>query len=731
MQKSFLTLLIFFLSLGHSLALEIKGKVITREGNPVAEAVVIHGLSQKKTSTNSRGEFFLELPEADLIKLKIIHPDYYEQEIYVFSQDFSKEIKVTLVPYIRQREEVVVTALRYPEPSSSIPAAETVIPREALEERMAPNLTSGLLNTPGVSSTGSGGFSVVPNIRGLARRRVLIMVDYARITSDRRTGPNASFINPGDIEKVEVLRSPSSVFYGSDAIGGVIHIITKKPLLKKGIDGKISMNYGTINQEKGLGFSLQTARGKTGFYLSFQGTDAQNYSSPLGEVLQSQFTAASIFGKISYQTEKREIHLSFLGARGFDIGKPNQDASTNPTWYPHESQNLIQLQWFEKKVGGEGDLSFQLYLNPNFLETKKEKLSTYKTKESFSRNQSLDFGFQVSYGKKFGQNFRLKGGADVFGRHGTKAKNMNTYFDSSGNVEETIEELPFTEGKRQDWGFFLSFDYSGLRKLDLVGGVRFDLLQMKANPGDAPESQESEHNTWTGFLGASVELSDVIVAFANLSRAYRAPSLSERFYTGITGRGIVIGKPDLEPESSLNLDVGLKFIHKRYFAALYLFHYRIDDMIERYRSSEKIYTYGNVERGQIQGLELELECFPMPGWKIFGNFYSFRGKSKLTDNPLNDIPPSRLFVGTRFWRGHFWAEINGSFHQEKQNPGPAEISIPGYEVVNIQTGYFLRSDLRFYVSISNVLNSMYIARPDPDSMESPGRNFTLGLTFTF
>lgn len=731
MRKILFLILVFFLSLGLAYSIEIKGKVLTQEGKPVVEAVVLHRLSQRETLTDAQGFFSLDVHEAKKIKLEIIHPDYMEQEIVLTRQDISKKIMIKLIPYIRQKEEIVVTALRYPEESTSVPAAETVIPRETIEEKMAPNITSGLLNSPGVSTIGSGGFSVVPNIRGLSRRRVLIMIDNARVTSDRRTGPNASFVNPADIDKIEVLRSPSSVFYGSDAVGGVIHIFTKKSSMRERIEGKINMKYGTINQEKSLGLSIQGNKGKTGFYLSIRGEDAENYSSPLGKVLQSYFTSTSLFGKISHQTEKREIHLSFLGARGFNIGKPNRDSSTKPTRYPRENQNLIQLHWLEKKVGSGGDLSFHLFFNPNFLETRKEKIENYKSKESFSRVQSLDFGFQFTYGKKLGQKFRLKAGADFFGRFGVKAENKDTYFDPEGEVEEIIEQLPFTEGSRQDWGLFLSFDYAGIKNLDLVSGLRFDFLHMKAIPGNNSPSQKNRHSAWTGFLGASAKLSEEIVAFANISKAYRAPSLSERFYTGITGRGLVMGKLDLKPETSLNFDAGVKFIHKRYFVGLYFFHYRIDDMVERYLVEEKTYTYGNVERGKIRGLELEVEYYPISGWRIFGNLYSFRGRSQVTQSPLNDIPPFRFFVGTRIWKGHFWSEINAHFQQRKRDPGPAEISIPGYGTVNIQAGYLLASSLRLYLSISNLFNKIYIAIPDPDSMEAPGRNFVLGLRYAF
>ena len=162
---------------------------------------------------------------------------------------------------------------------------------------MPANVAEGLSATPGVAALGSGGFSLVPSVRGLARRRVLYLIDGARLSSERRTGPNASFISPEDVDRIEVLRSPASVLYGSDAIGGVIHILTREPELRPGIRGRINARYGTVNAEKGGGFSLEGANGATGFLLSFQGVDADDYASPSGRVLQSRFAQGSLLGQ--------------------------------------------------------------------------------------------------------------------------------------------------------------------------------------------------------------------------------------------------------------------------------------------------------------------------------------------------------------------------------------------------------------------------------------------------
>jgi len=738
MQKFIYFIFVFLLSTIQALAIEIKGKVLNLGGSPVAQAEVLHRPSGVKSLTDAEGLFTLIVPDETRIRLEINHPDYVEQEVILTEKNLQKRIVITLIPYIVQREEVVVTAMRHPESSASVPAAETVVLTEILEEEMHPNITEGISSLPGVSSMGAGGFSLVPNIRGLARRRVLILIDNARVTSDRRTGPNASFVDPKDIERIEVLRSPSSVLYGSDAIGGVIHILTKKPSMQDGLNGRINAKYGTVNREKGGGVAFEGSRKNTGFYLSFQANDAENYSSPSGEVLQSQFTQGTLVGKISHVTDKREVFFSFFGSRGHDIGKANQLSLTQPTWYPKENQNYFQIHWNEKGLGKEGELAFQAYFNPNFLETIKEtydEATGDKTEESYSKIQSLNFGALLSYRKKIGEHFRLSGGLDFYGRSSVESSTKDTDYDAFGNVTNELEQKPFSEGNRKDLGVFFSADYSGIRNLDMIGGFRWDYIRLEALPGDTPPSAESEYRAWTGFLGGSFKLTDEIVLFANIAKAYRAPSLNELFYSGITGRGMIIAQPDLRPETSFNLDGGVKFIFKRLFTGFYLFYYEIDDLIERYMIDpvERIRTYGNVEQGRLSGYELEVEYYPIPKWKLFGNIYSFKGKSKVTGEPLNDIPPSRLFLGTRVWFGRFTTEINATLQLRKDDMGPDEMlfDLPGYEVVNLKASYYYNKSFRFYLLLSNLMDRAYLARPDADAVEEPGRNLIFGMSYSF
>ncbi len=709
----------------------IKGRVLSPSGLPVSRAEVTFVNLSISTLTDGEGNFRLDIPPTERkLKFRIKHPDYFEQEFQVNRPAPGQAINFILTPFLSQKEEVVVTATRFPEPLVSVPAASSVVSPVTIEEKLPAHITDIVQEAPGISSLGSGGFSIVPSIRGLARRRILLLVDGARLSSDRRTGPNASFINPEDLARIEVLRSPSSVYYGSDAIGGVINFLTYNPPAEDHFRVNGSLKYGTVNDEREINLAFSGASHGLAYYFSLRNDRADNYRAPSGEIPLSFFTQSSLFGKLVKYSDKREISLSFLMGRGNNIGKPALNSDSRPTWYPRENQNLLQLEWKEKSFGPGTQLKFHFYLNPNFLETRADRIqNSVKTQESFARTESTDFGLQLALECNLRSGLRLNTGADLYGRTKARAHNEYLNFDSAGNLTESIEEYPYTGGRRTDSGLFLTLDYSGLTGLDIVGGLRLDFLNSRAETGG--QFLATRNETLTGFLAASYQLFKRVTLFANYSRAYRAPDLNEKFYTGITGRGFIIANPDLKNESSQNIDAGLKITGRRFFLGFYAFSYSIDNLVERYLIGYQLYTYGNVEQGRIRGLELEWEYFPVAGLSFFGNCFLYNGQSRVSGSPLNDIPPERLIVGGRVWLNRLSFEVSSYLQAEHNNPGQAEIAIPGYGLLNLRATYNLNRWLRLYFRINNILNKEYLARPDPDSRVEPGRNLLFGLSFAY
>ncbi len=727
MRKAIIFFLFFILFFAGSLfSAKIRLKVLTANGNPVENAEVkIYGLV-KVCITDENGECVLEIEETKPVRLRISHPLHYEKEL-IFRFPLKEEgFKIVLNPLIMQREEITVTATRYPELSLKIPVTEKVLTKNVIEEKGDPTIEQILTGISGVSSIGSGGYSKVPAVRGIARKRLLFLVENARVFSDRRTGPNASFVDPEEIERIEIVKSPLSVQYGSDAMGGVIQTLMKN-FPEKGIEGRLNLKYGFNGEEKKGGLQIGKRFGKKGVFLSVNFVDAEDYSSPQEKISMSHFSRINTFLRFGHKDGNRDLNFGFLLSRGIDIGKPTIDSLTAPTYYPRENHNLVFFNWREKglKIG---EFFIHFSFNPNFLETLTESLMVYKSGETFARTESIDHSFQASFSRELFEKIKISFGLDSFLRNNCNAINIYRNFSEKGELISVTEEKSVKNGSFGNAGLFLTIDYWGFKPFDIVAGIRNDFFRLKSDVSDPSIKNNVKEDTLTGFLGVSFEIKNGIFLFSNVSTAYRVPDLSERFYTGITGRGFIIGDPDLKSEKSKNIEAGLKIARDNYFAGIYLFNYSMKNLVERYRKKGKIYTYGNLSEGTLKGFEAELECFPVSGFKIFSNFHWIKGESKVRNSPLNDVPPPSILVGSRFWKGRFWGEFTCYAQRKHDRPGPSEIAIPGFSIFNFNGGYYSGSK-RIFVSVRNIFNKTYKGRPDPDAREEQGRSVSINFVY--
>ena len=126
------------------------------------------------------------------------------------------------------RESVTVVSGVAPSLDLLPGSVATVLTREELEQRAPQRLYQALESIAGASKLGDGADSV-PALRNLGRGRTLILIDGARVTTERRAGPSATFVDPASLGSVEVVRGPGSVIYGSDAFGGVLNVVTRDP----------------------------------------------------------------------------------------------------------------------------------------------------------------------------------------------------------------------------------------------------------------------------------------------------------------------------------------------------------------------------------------------------------------------------------------------------------------------------------------------------------------------
>lgn len=705
-------------------ATEIRGTVMDIYDRPLAGVRIQVGAGGPACISDEKGEFAIRVAATrGILQLCFASPLHYGEKRSVSLDAPSRRLKVFLIPLRLLREDVTVTALNEPERALSVPFAQSVVPRLALAENRPETIVQAVQNSPGVSVIGKGGVSATPSVRGLARRRILLLAGGARITSDRSAGASAQFYPPELAQRIEVVRSAASVIYGSDAIGGVIQIVPRdvpdvgSPL--------VALNLGGDSAERRVngGFSLDKRTGPWSLRAAMQASRAGDYSSPAGRVLNSGFNYYAGNLVVAYEAGTRSFSLNFLKSAGRDVGKPER--TNDPavaSFYPEENVNLLTISYGDDALLAGGSLNLSFFLNPNDYELDKVKKAVQQVE--IAKNRAVDFGGRAFWRKALNGRLSCQLGVDYFGRAGVDMRNETW---KAGRLSGSAQ--PLLHGRRGDLGLYATIDYSGPAACDLLAGARLGAFWRQALSDGVPFEKSQLAPAF--FLGATRKISASLTVFLNASTAFRMPSLSEAFYTGISGRSSIVGNPGLEPESSFNLDAGVRIHRRAVFVGVYLFQCSIRGMIEKFPLGDAAYTYDNIERGRIRGLEAEFQLNAAKKLEFFGNAFVYRGVSTASGHYLNDVPSAKLFLGARLWLGRFWGEWNWLGSAAVAHPGPAETPVPAYAVHDLKTGYYFSNRLFLSLKIANLLDRNYFANADPDIPPAKGRDLSLGLNLNF
>ena len=719
-SKLFIFLILTCTAVLHTAPRLVRG-VVRDIGFRSVDNVSIHVKETGKyTVSMNDGYFELSVPgNLTTITLVFESDNHYGKTVKVQLQDDLKPLSVILVQKEYLINEILVTAFDEQERSITLPMAQNIMSELEVKEKMSDNLIDTLANySPGIHFIGSGGFMATPSIRGLARRRVLILMDGVRITGDRRAGNSGEFLAPELIKQIEVVRSSSSVIYGSDAMGGVIQLMTGHDPEKITSNRSFNLSFNSVSSRISSGFSLLQKTGKLLLNTGFQFSRAENYSSPEGLIHNSGYTNLSGVLNLTYTDDRQSASLRYIGGYGRDIGKPDRENDPDSFSTVTENGNHIFLLKYDRKELFRGsDLRINLFTNPTTYILEKGDLENGTTEISDTR--ALNSGFGVKLVQKLSGNFNLTSGVDLYHRGG---------LDIINTTREGIE-TPLRDGRRRDSGIFITGNIHNFAGLNIRGGMRYTFTVSQAVSGGKINRMETSSPSL--FLGIVKQFSKSVSFFVNSGTSFRNPSLGESYYTGITGRNYVIGNPDLDPEKGFNIDAGLKIHQKNFFMGMYLFYNEVNDMIERYRGDDGIYTYSNIASGKITGGEAEFQWFPSADIELFGHFHSYRGRSDQTGDPLNDVPSPKLFLGGKLNIGKSWFELNYLHSFEKSDPGPSEIMNGNYSLITLKGGHYFSSKFFSYLKISNLLNERYYPNPDPDIPPGDKINLSVGMHFFF
>lgn len=591
------------------------------------------------------------------------------------------------------RETVTVTTGVAPNIEGTPAAAPVVVGSEEIEQRKPAHVVEAIAATPGVSIRGEGP-PAVPVIRGLAGGRTLLLIDDARIVAERRAGPSATFVDPISLGSIEVSRGPGSVAYGSDAIGGVVHLRPRDP-----VPGNPEVRYDVWSSFGGASAQSASLEASTdllggAFLASLHARSASDAQDAEGdEIVNSQYRDRGVLLRYVRDTAWGRVRTGLMSSLAREVGAPASTADI--TTYPDERATLATFAIDTPSI------ALRASLGASSVTTERSRATGLESTAVKARDASLRASHERS-----GERSRLVTGIDYVTRFNLRA---------SGSIEDA---------DRHDAGAFVSWDGRVAESLQLAAGGRVDAIATRNNGGYFGD-RETRDTAFSGFAATTFGPFSGLTATLQAASGYREPVLSDRYFRGISGRGFITGNPDLEPERSLQLDGGLRWTRGRTRAALFVYNYRIDNLVERYRSGADFF-FRNRGEAEVRGVEAEVGTRIREHLEVQIGGAVARGEAG-TGDPLDDIAPPTLHTSLRWAAPRASAFVTVSAYARDDRPGPVEVERPGYADVDVGTGYRISPWLEVRVVVRNLTNTYRYGSTDATAAFAPGRSIIIGI----
>ncbi|WP_025902792.1 ligand-gated channel protein [Tatumella sp. UCD-D_suzukii] len=635
------------------------------------------------------------------------------------------------------KETLVVTATGFEQKIQNAPASISVVTREQIEDKAYRDITDALKDVPGVVVTGGGSSSDI-SIRGMSSQYTLILVDGRRV-STRGTRPNSDnagieqgWLPPlGSIERIEVIRGPMSSLYGSDAMGGVINVITQKTYNRGNWLGSLHSE-ATFQEHRRSGDLYQTDA-----YVSGPLIDGL-LDMKLSGLLSRRQEDRVVNGYNEQRMRNGAATLTLTpddrNRMSVDIARELQDRNSTPG----KSQAVESCRG---TVCTPNSRSENRYEHTTYALTHHGYYDELNTSSYLQREETNNPGRAM---KSYNTTLNTQG-QWLLDEHSITLGGQYGYekLHDDGNQLEAAAGL--NKLTRWSWAVFAEDEWAITRSFSLTGGMRMD--------------KDQNYGThWTPRGYGVWHLNDQWTIKGGISAGYRSPDLrqSSASWGQTTGggrsNGIIVGNPDLKPEKSLSEEIALLWDNGHQLnAGLTLFNTDFKNKITEVRrcnsSADPACTIGsthydfvsdrvNVDKATLRGAEATLGWKPAEGWKLTGNYTYTDSEQKtgqFSGKPLNKMPKHMVNM-TLNWQAirdlSVWSRINfRSRTSEYLSRTSMAEGTPSYSFVDTGINYSVTESLSLLAGIYNLLDKTISYENYSATLD--GRRYYLGANYNF
>lgn len=624
------------------------------------------------------------------------------------------------------------------------PRAIDVVTQQQITEKSPSDMGQALEQTPGVMIQRTGRGQSSPFIRGLTGNQVLILVDGVRMTNATfRAGPNQYFntIDPNMVERVEVIRGPGSVLYGGDAMGGVINVITKKT----GITGydwltgttvqrfsSADLGYtGRLNLEGSIGSSGLFAGAGYGNYnnLDIGGTPDAPPGFNVGRQPATSWRYNSADIKFNYGlTPCDEVVVGWQRYEAEDVFRTDRFPQNRETIFDPQQRDLVFLRF--QGVNDRGPIN--TYEITGSLHRTKEgrrderPIGTFDAQREFTDEQT---GVTAVFGTDLRTAGWLTYGVDWY-HDEIDASIFNP--DGDGDTAQFPDDAWYSR-----YGVFLQWYVPLTDRLSATSGVRYEHVTAGATVtvGDASIKIDPEFQDWIGYGGLTYEVTPWLNLVGSISEGFRAPNLDD---LAAVNSNVFVGtqlpNPNLEPETSITYEVGMKVDAPRLRGQAMVWWTDLEDHILRGPPNDQLLLERTNKDSFLQGVELSGEYLLPRSWSVYGNFWYTFGRDNIDQEPLSRIPPTQGILGLRRrWNGgKEWFDVYAWLAAKQDRLSARDISdtrrippggTPGFGTVNFRYGRMISKRQRLALNVENLFDEQY--RVHGSGSDGPGINAIL------
>lgn len=677
-------------------------------------------------------------------------------------------------------EEVRVTASRVEQELLDVPMSVSVVTKEEIERSNAKTVGDVLKNVPGVRvmNDGSQGMKRI-QIRGEDAFRTVVMIDGQRIAEHKSMSGAPILIDPSMIERIEVIKGPASVLYGSDAIGGAVNIITKKGG-ERPVEGEISAGMTSGNSGTSLSGSIFGAYEGWEYRVAASHEKAGNLHTPFGEVENTDFSAKNASLYVAYNfTEDLKAGVT-LDHYDLDFNTGLQDMAAAgyddflvavPEWKRTKAGAFVEAKNLtENLVRVRADAFYQKsdkWMHNRVWTTQSVTAPVYTGKmnmkmDNYADNELDQYGVAIQTDWQLGDLHYLIAGYefnydDLEALTNTHSR-QNWTPDFAMSPDSNKRKLSRNTGYQQMHAVYAAMESLLPADFTLNYGARYTWVEseVKTWEGETPPSTDLTSDPGTPRLAYKDKKSsnDGRAVFnlgtvwrgiehtalrATWAQGFRAPNLMERYIPTSMGGGNVVANPDLEPERSNNYEIGARFTPGRAVLDVAVFYSDADNYIATFEVQSKTYMNKNVAGAKTHGIEIEASYRFENGFEPYVNGTWMRRKFEQDGHSTYDSGTPELYgrYGVRWFGELQGASLRTDFYAVSQSEtaqydfdSKETTGYAGSTYFNLEAGVAFgpQNAYSFDVGLYNITDKAYKLS---DAIYEPGRYFAAKFNAKF